>query len=201
MALASNALTTVAAVATEMGLTAVSVAETAAIERAINAASSAVERYCGRNLGRATLTELVPGYGRARLVLRRTPLVSVTSVSFNGGTAADASTYAIEDADRGFVRSVAGVWGNTADWGTGAAPELSSGTERPLYSVVYVGGFTLPQAGGAYTLPGDLELAAIISATALRRRTGKDTKLADYGSAAILPDAVLTLLEPWRRVA
>lgn len=223
MALSSNALTTIATLCAELGIDvpASGSATETKLERFIGEASDAIEAYCDRKLSKETVTERVKGFGSHVLRLSRYPLVSITSVHYDG-TEVD-STYwdatpQEEDARQGQLRHLTGEWEWTADYQQGASPERRAGTERPLYSVVYVGGYVLPKdatGGNPRTLPYDLERAAILTCVSLYRNEGRNQDIvsesvmsasrtyADRTSTdsagGIIPNNALALLEKHRR--
>jgi hypothetical protein len=89
VALNSNALTTVDAlrafIADQMTAAETGRLATSALESIINEASSAIERWCGRNLlvPSADTTYSLEGFGEPTIWLPDAPIVSVTSVTFN----------------------------------------------------------------------------------------------------------------------
>jgi hypothetical protein len=89
----SNGLTTVARAVLELGIT--DAAQQILLADHIAEATSMIEAYCNRTFTRATVTERVANSGTSILMISRTPIISVTSVSF-GGTAtilADSSVF------------------------------------------------------------------------------------------------------------
>ncbi len=226
MALSANALTTVETLAGELGVVVPASGSAAErdLERRIAVASQAVEDYCGRRFARATLTEKVASKGGQVLVLERYPVVSVTSVTYDGQEVG-ATEYACDgvDAATGLVRNVYGDWVSTADWQRGAGAEPLAGSERPLYEVVYVAGYVLPKDGTAdspATLPAPLEEACILTAVASYRAKGRDPSIVSEsllsasvsyagstvntaigrGVAGLIPDAAAFMLQPYRRL-
>lgn len=206
MALAANALTTLETLKTELGLLDKSTYD-AVLERQINAASDAIERYVGRTLYRGTVTsERVKGYGDRILLLARTPIVSVTSIT-RGGSTVDASSYYVENAEVGSVYSSTGwVWTAAPLEGV-AVQDQVPGTEEASYLVTYVGGYQTPAQGGTRTLPYDLEEAALITAVNAFRNRGKYQSLQTETEAQedatwrgdFIPGPALRLLKRYRR--
>lgn len=195
MSLPANALTTVATLAAELGIStpASSSAAEVDLERRISVASDLIEAFCGRKFYKGTVTEKVAGFGEATLRLSRYPLVSITSVTLDG-IAVDSSAWSAtpqqDDADAGLLRHLFGSWGWTAEYQQGAAPELRAGTEQRLYTVVYVGGYVLPKddsVGTSRTLPHPLEQACLLEAVASYRGRGRDPSIA---SEALLSASV-----------
>ncbi len=206
MALAANALTTTAALETELGITTGS--KTAVCERAINATSAAIQKYCDRNFCREVLTdERVAGYGTQRLLLSRRPLVSIQAVTIEGVTI-DSTEYRIDDAEAGILFRRAG-WDWTAPYQPDAAdPGRLAGSEEKAYLVSYTGGYVLPTAVSGRDLPYDLEQAALIAAVAAYRARGKYSKLVESTVEGeqrpwydyLLPPNCRALLAPYKRI-
>ena len=204
MALAANALTTVAALETELGITPAS--ETTYCETLINRASQAIERYCNRIFYQtAGIVELVPGYGGNRLIVSRAPVTALTAVAFNG-SALTLADFEIHEAEAGVIRCVKPLL-----WSTVVLPNIERdaypGEERKLYSVTYTGGYA--------TIPVDVEEACLIAAVDRYRRRGqaasvKSERLLSYSVAyhddeasieSGLPPSARGLLAPFVRPA
>lgn len=79
MALADNALVSLADTKTYMGIT--SSTDDALLERLINAESTRIENYCDRNFRQQTYREAYNGSGQRRLRLRNFPVSAVTRVA------------------------------------------------------------------------------------------------------------------------
>lgn len=180
MALPSNALTTVAAVESALGIPTGS--ETALLERLIAAVSEAAERYCARRFGRAAVVEKVPGYGAAYLEVSRTPIESVTSVALDGAPVSDYSLHYSPSTGEAVALYRAAGWAWTAQSVDAAAPFRLPGTESRSYEVSYTGGYVLPKDGppdaGQIALPADLEEAAIAAVVDLYLARGQRTDIA-----------------------
>ena len=166
MALATNALTMISTVETELSLTAD--AQDAELTRYIDTASDQIERYVTRKLyyGSA-IVEKVAGSGDAFLWISRTPLSSITSVVYDSSTVGS-STYEIYEADQGSIYRSAG-WNDTK----------ISATDYTRYQVTYVGGWITPQQAAddvalTRNLPWDLETACISIVVGLWRQKGAD---------------------------
>lgn len=197
MALSTHALTTYDTVKAELGLKDDMAQD--AIERLINAASEAMEKAAGgRHFEyKAGEVELHRGYGDHRLVLRRTPVTTLTQIrllELDGSVVAtyDAAGYTLEDAEAGFVfrsGSILGTdfpnqrggWPWTAQAGQGIRSTLIAGTERASIEVTYDGGYITPeqeaQSVGARTLPYDLEQAVVSSVVSLFQSRNRDRQL------------------------
>jgi hypothetical protein len=118
------------------------------VERFIDQASAAIERYCGRIFAQQRYREVRgPWLWSDHLVLRHSPVISVSLVSADGQAITD---YRIEDAEAGILYRRDG-WGR---WG---------GEE---WTFEYVAGFFLPEQStptdaAQIDLPGDIQRACI----------------------------------------
>lgn len=218
MALPSNALTTVATCALELGLT-VDATVTADLERRIGVASGLIEKYCGRKFGKWEGTERVAGHGRQFLVLPRYPILSVTLVEYDGVEVPTTEYELLEmDAELGHLRHATSTWQWTALCRAGASYSPQPGTERPLYAVTYSAGYVLPKDDSPETprtLPFEVEDACIRAVVASRRSKGRDVAVlsesiqsastsyasaADVLGASGLPLEVEAMLTNFRRL-
>lgn len=189
LALADNALTTVEAVEHELQITPGS--EVERLTRYVNAASEAIERYCGRKFYRsAGIVEAVPGYGTTDLFLSRSPIESVDSVVYDT-TTIDPTDYSVGGGRSTLFR--AGGWLWTVGTFTGASGGIPlPGTEEPTFVVTYAGGYWLPKdgtpTGSAVRLPFDLEMAAIAASVDLYRARGRESAITQeaVGSASVV---------------
>ena len=80
--MAANDLTTLANVKQYLGITAS--ASDALLQQLISAASAFIGNYTSRNFLTQTYTEMMNGTGSSRLMVKHTPLISVSSVIING---------------------------------------------------------------------------------------------------------------------
>lgn len=160
--LQDNALTTVATLEGVLGIS--SGSEDDRLNRLINVASDRLEKELGRKLARKQVTEKVAGYGTLTLRVSRTPLLSVSSITFDD-EAVSSNDYEIWDAEAGEIRSDCGAWANTARISGVLAPTPIAGTQQKLFEVSYTGGYVTPQqasdTGDTRTLPSDIEQAVI----------------------------------------
>ena len=149
-------LVTEAAVKAELGIT--TGADDALLQRLIRRVSSQIVDACGQALARETVRETLPGTDTERLMLARTPIVSVTTVTIDGRTVTD---YTIEDAAAGFLARENG-WPRSGYAITSLANDSVAGTARGTIVVTYVAGYVLEAfSTGTPTLPGVLEAAAM----------------------------------------
>lgn len=127
----------------------------------IQRASSAIVSHCDRPFALQTYTETLSGDGSNFLVLRHSPLQSVTSVTLRGDSVTD---YSIDDKEDGILFRELG-WGWTVGQSRGLAGHPLSGSELNKWTVVYTAGYSMPgdiaTATGVLNLPGPLEQAAI----------------------------------------
>lgn len=210
MALASNALATVADFNGDTGNS-----TTATAERFINAASDAIERYLDRSLQYATgLTQTLAPTGGTRLMVDRTPLRAITSIVTVDSATIDATSYAIEgDGEAGFIYCNAG-WLWTANTMSAMEPYQKPGTERPFYVITYAAGYSLPAQTQTYPLPVSITEACLITAAAMYARRGKQDDIAaeavgnasvSYGfnvvtGRNVIPATAMQLLAPFKRL-
>lgn len=211
-----HALTTLAEAKTEMGVSGVT--DDDYISRVINASSDVVRRFCDRVFYfEADIEEYVPGYGDTNMLLSRTPIDSITSISYEG-TALDSDSYSIKSPAGGSVYRQCGfVW--TAQRTNNILFDSLPGTEKHSYLATYDGGYKTPQQviddGTISTrdLPYDLEDACLQLVTSRYRAKGRDPRVsaerlmswqATYGMATTdrshtIPLAVQEMLAPYKR--
>jgi hypothetical protein len=185
--LAANALTTIDAVRALLDVAEYG-PERDRIIRAINAASAEIEHFCGREFGLAEdVVEYIPGHGGLHITVRRPPIQSITSISYNGSALTADVDYVVQYATAGVIRLIpcaacndyTAVGGLTFDTisGTGLAT-ASSG-----YTVTYDGGYVLPRdatISTPRTLPYDLEAACISVALGLYHAQKTDPHVMAY---------------------
>lgn len=226
--LSATAMTTYAAAKSRLNAIGVQIVDADSqneVERLINAVSDATEKYCDRLFRRVLATEQYEPPRGQRLQLDRYPVSTAAAdapvVTLDGASIADAE---IEDAERGYLWRESGWQGATHEdsvRGSVSLATLPQSAERVLL-VRYSGGYVLPKDEVAYsagppivvavprTLPWDLEEAIIVSVAVLWR-----ARLAGYatdsglggdrnvgigrGLGGLLPDAVLPVLDGYRR--
>ena len=216
--LTEHALTTVATMLAELGLLDT---QTALLERLINAASERIERFCHRHFEYgAEIEEATAGMGTPFLVLSRTPLVEIASVTMDG-TAFDEDSYEVADAEAGTVYRAAG-WPWAGLRLSGIAQDPLPGTERQNIVATYAGGYVTPaqevapgegngepDPGLPRTLPYDLEQCVIDTVVYLYRNRGQDLSIVServlsaayqYDRAHSLPGSVVRGLAPYVRI-
>lgn len=217
--LASNALTTLAALKDELGISVSTFDDRCT--RYINVASQAVEEYCRHSFGKAVITgERYAPSGTLRLVLEKTPLLSIEQITIgegDGPEVLDAGDYYIEDAAAGIVTRNA-IW-RPNDLAIRYAPSQDPVpfTGPKIIRVNYTAGYVLPNDGGTRSLPYDLEEAALVTAVSIYRSRGADRRVQaeSLGDASVtyrqnvpaqgagmggfIPDEVLATLDKYRR--
>lgn len=182
MALATNALTTVATVEDELGIA--SSTETARLERMINIASAAAESYCDRVFYRDTaIAEKVEGTDGPLMFLSRGPVHSITSVVYLT-TTLDTTEYEIRDSGghEQTIYNLNGSWRRGSIRRNDTSQTQVAGFERYGYTVTYDAGWYTPKQDDddvtvTRDLPYDIEGAVIAMVSFLRRSMGRDPTL------------------------
>ena len=216
--LIASALTTLATVKEELGIT--GTASDNALIRLINAATDQIEQFCNRTFHReTTIAEKTSGYADHFLALLKPRINSIASITFDG-SAISSADYEIHDAEAGIVRSKTGPW----TWTASVVQEIEqtpfTGSEQKLFTVTYDGGwYTRKQnddvPANTRTLPWDLEHAANLLVNHYFRGMGRDPSIkseslmswsASYGGSAGssfaqgLPDDVASILLRYQRL-
>jgi hypothetical protein len=182
----------------------------------INAASDRVEAYLGRELyWEEDIEESHVGYGVRTMILDRTPLSAVSSITYDG-TTVSSDNYEVHDTDASIVFAP-GNWTWTCGLVGGLTDDPWVGTERKLFTVTYDAGWVTPKQ---YTddntltrsLPYDIEDAVIqmVASRYLRRGKGtgiKSEKLlswsadyADADTASGMSAEVKAILNRYKRI-
>lgn len=198
----SKQLTTVTAIKAELGIT--DTTQDALLGSLIDQASDAIADYCGRPFAREVYKETIPGHGSNRLVLNRTPIVSVASVVADSEIILD---YLIEDPGAGILyRKTGWRWTPPIGWNITYFP--LSGQEELLFAVQYAAGYLLPADTGR-TLPQSIEKACIETVKLWYLGRDRDQALAsekfgdlqsNYNQVQGFPPSAVQLLVPWRRI-
>jgi hypothetical protein len=151
-ALRANALTTLARLKTALGISGSSYDDY--LSRLINAVSQYIENQVGRKLYYQTVTEEeIRGEGQKRMYVEVTPLILITSITYDDADIATAN-YEIVDADTGAIGYKYGNWNWSADAIENILSDIYPGSERKLYKVTYVGGYVTPKVAVAATITG-----------------------------------------------
>ena len=175
--LADNALTTLATVEEELGITVGGGIADDYLNRMINVYSDFIESSLFRKLKRTAVTdEKVAGYATRYLMVERYPVDTgeTTTVKYNDDTIDSTQWEWDNDGEGGRLFNLAGVW----YWGAGVANNIARdpvpGTERKRYKVSYTGGYIMPKdwnGTDAFRLPWDIEQLCIeMVATAYRHK-------------------------------
>ena len=153
----SKRLTTVSTVRDELGITTAEASDDT-VNRWIDYASQAIVDYCATEFAEQTYLEEVyaPPANRARILLSRFPVTSVTEAKY-GGDVMPVEDYRLDDGY--FYRLSAS--GRPVFWGPSQI------------AIQYVAGYTLPGTPN-YTLPPTIEQACIDEISARRSRLARD---------------------------
>lgn len=186
---ASTALCTLAQVKAQLNLTDSSA--DSLLTALIAEATDAVTDFCNRRItgfsggalvgglgwGQASYTETVPGYNSNWLQVSNTPLVSVSSISYQGGVI-DPTTYTIEEPQAGQIFS-ATPWFWTAELAIDVGWSVLARSELRQYTVTYVAGYNLPgDPVQTLPLPGSVVQATIQTVAAWYIARYRDPQLA-----------------------
>jgi len=145
-------------VATELGLSASEkTTHTNLINRLIKVNSDLIRSYTGRVFAQETVTETFFTFGHERLIVSRTPIVSIDTIELDGNTV-DSDNYEIEDAGAGFI------WNETGWDRTNVLHGPYTPTPKRVgkfdWSVKYTAGYKMP-GEASRNFPYDLEEACI----------------------------------------
>lgn len=174
MALAANALTTLASVKTIAGITDTS--QDTRLEFLINAVSSTIEGYLDRKLqldAAHPYIENIAPTSRQKLILRQWPIVGVSSLKSSGTTLILDTDYRLDAQDK---------WGGWIYREQGWEPvNLTAGltydimAARRTIEVTYTAGYLLPNDTG-YTVGADGSLPLEISQVCIEMVIAKNSK-------------------------
>lgn len=191
----------------------------------IASASAFVMKYCNRDFAMQTVVESLPGKGVPRLMVSLTPIVEITSISYNGS---EFDGWTILDRDSGIIHREQGFRSTEIPY-AGTIDNFPSTYASPDWKVNYTGGYVLPNWGisqiygdDRFMLPMDLSRAItdmVKSQFAKRKLDGtmKSYKIGDtsitWGStasssaaassgnaSALVPGSALAVLDYYRRV-
>jgi Phage gp6-like head-tail connector protein len=111
----------------------------------IQRGSDAIARFCNCVFAQRTVIETLPGPGGQLLKLKFSPIVTLTSIAFDGATV-DPDTYTLTEPEAGIVFCES-YWAYTG--------------HKYSYAATYTHGYNLPDMAGADTLPHDIQQAAL----------------------------------------
>ncbi len=137
-------LTTLRRVKVELGLDLSTNAKDELLTDLVAEASDAIGTYCGRDFPRAVVTETLPGTGRLRLMVRRTPLKAITSIVYADSTL-DSTGYEVEDEDAGFVYREGGFYWTPVEDASQLVPHYAPSLGINEYTLTYTGGYLVPE--------------------------------------------------------
>jgi hypothetical protein len=209
--LPANALTTLDALADELGIS-VDGSTDLRLARYIGVASDFIESWCGRKFGKLQRTERYRGYGQPRLWLRTPPLDTnaAITVTIDGAALVLDTDFRVDDPDFGTLWRPSG-WEKTAAYVAGADYEALDGQEESRWIVTYTGGYVLPKDATTLiprTLPYDIEQVCLELICSKYAQRGKDRSVtserllswsATYGASDIT-DSMQTVLASYKSV-
>src|SRR5262249_17983003 len=123
-------------------------------------------------LCRQTYRETLPGYGNNILQLKRTPIVSVSSVTHNGEPIVD---FTIEDKDAGHLYRRLG-WQWTAAVGWHLTDYVIPNSEHPDFQVDYVAGYLAADQPNS-DMPGEIQRSARETVVDWFKRLGRSSDI------------------------
>jgi len=204
---ASLLLTTRDAVKTDLEISLSDTSKDSILDALIAAASDEIQREF-QFLCRQTYRETLPGYGSTRLMLSRTPIVSVSSVTHNSEPITD---YVIENKETGFLYRRLG-WCWTASLGWKITGYVIPNSEDPQYQVEYVAGFLAADKPDS-DMPAEIQRSATdtVKEWFLTLKRAADVQSKSVGDLSItyftgngakmaVPPRAMSRLEKWRRL-
>lgn len=215
-----TSLTSLATLKAVLGLS--GTAQDERLSLAINAASAAIENYCHGQFARATVTsERHLQAGGLRLVLKRVPVLSVTSITADGD--AVSITDLVIESSKGGILYLPGGFPRSGYERSSLSPGILPGSESPDLLVTYEAGYVTPaqaaESGGDYegetvTLPAPLQMAAVKLASSYYQdgNTAREVARESIDNTSIyyrpdgaddlgIPSGLVSLLRPYRRVS
>lgn len=105
----------------------------------IRRASAAVQTYCSRPFAREVYSETAPGYGSIELMLSRTPIIRLGTITYRSDPITDAS---IADALVGTLYRELG-WDATPTLGWNITDFEYPNAQQPYFTVAYTAGYLL----------------------------------------------------------
>jgi len=201
-------LTTLEAVKTDLEIPLSDTTKDAILNDLIADVSDEIQREF-QFLCRQTYLEKFPAYGSYRLMLSRTPIVSITSVQHNSEPITD---YAIENREAGFLYRRLG-WCWTASVGWKIVGYVIPNSEHPEYEVTYVAGYLAADQQNS-DMPGEIQRSAretvidwfksLARASDIQSKSVGDlsiTYVTGNGAKMAIPPRAMSRLQKWRRLA
>ena len=216
-AASSYDLTTVSRAAEELALTTREQVENRTLlSRLITRASGTFRSMTDRSFAKEKVEETLYIRRRTpRMILSRTPIVSIESIEFSndnigGTTTIDADSYFIENEEAGFVYRQDSAWASTVIAG-GHFVERATQWGHYDWKVTYTGGYDLPSFSNSPDLSVDVERAVIemVGSWFRARRTDPNVERERIGDANVtyrssgaggIPQVTMETVERWRRV-
>jgi hypothetical protein len=206
-------LTTLEAVKLELGIDGSTKDEL--LTNLIDQASDAIRRITGRTFTREQVTETLDSKGGTKMVLSRTPVISIDAVSFLGSTVSS-TTYEIDDIDAGILFKKTG-W-NATTLGVQAIERVPLNEGARDWSITYTAGYVMPDWHGTgtvnRTLPRDIERVCIDMVkwwqgslkrdpNIIKEKVGEAevtyANLGNSGDGDNLPPRISGMLKHWKR--
>jgi hypothetical protein len=201
-------LTMLASVKLDLGIPDSDTSKDATLNDLIRDASDSIQREY-QFLCRQTYRETLPGYGNAILQLKRTPIVSVSSVTHNSEPITD---YTIEDKEAGHLYRRLG-WCWTASVGWKMTAYVIPNSEHPDFTVDYVAGYLAADQANT-NMPPEVQRAARETVIDWFKSAGRaaDVQSKSVGDLSItyvtgdaakffIPPRAMSRLQKWNRLA
>jgi hypothetical protein len=159
----------------------------ALVDRAIEAASTAIENYVNRVFAKQSYEETVEGHDHPMLMVTNTPIIGTPTVVCDSDPIVD---FTVDDAEAGTLYRQVG-WSAKGWIGWDVEPYALQGTGTPRYTVTYDAGYILPGddvTGSDVALPAFVEEACVITASDWVTRSysgGGDVKSKKVGDLQI----------------
>lgn len=182
----SGDLTTLANVKARLEIT--TGAEDDLIKALIASASSTIQIWLNRELGKANVQEEIAGFGGPILMLHRPPIIGSTSAITILQDNTPITDFEMDRRDAGFLRRRAGWLWTPQLWDRGISTSFVMGREDPIFVVTYDGGFWLPSFPGSpgaddILLPAAIEQAAIVTVRDWRSTSKASTEVQALAAA------------------
>jgi len=205
-------LTTIEALERELGTNDTSLH--ALFSDLIKQATALIEKATGRVFAHETVTESLPGTGTPILLLSRTPVRSITSITLDG-TTVPTDEYTLDDAEAGAVLlhtngtpPAPKIWVQPSHVTAGLSLFPLLDTLANNVTVVYEGGYKMPGESGR-DLPYDLERACLDLAKMFYFERSDNPRIVEQAvgdsserrdNSFGIPTHVMEKIAPWRRV-